>query len=283
MREAAERQSPRVVPAPARRATEADGQSPIAEPPRASTLVGRRKTIGGSRRDYVATAVDSSVEKVLDVGCAYGWALDSLRGKANELWGIDADEAVLSHARATYPDVHFVHGSAASLPFRDEEFDVVVLSEVIEHLQEAEKGRALDEVHRVLKTGGLLVFTAPYAGLLAWTDPLDFKRRFPSVYGLYMRLSGYTPTTPPEVGHKHLSQNDISALFRNRFEIEEIRFCGLLTPFVTWLLIVGTRLHVLPRRLEWALGRFRAWESGVPYGSRLSFNVRIRARKRKGT
>jgi SAM-dependent methyltransferase len=250
-------------------------------PQRASTPVARWKLLGGSRRDYVADAVDSSVEKVLDIGCAYGWGLDALRGKANELWGLDNDKAVLAEASATYPEFHFVHGSATSLPFGEGEFDVVVLSEVIEHLYDGQRGAAVDEVHRVLKPGGQLIFTAPYAGLLAWTDPLDVKRRFPSAYALYMRLSGYRPTTPPEVGHKHFSRDDVAALFRNRFEIEEMRFCGLLTPFVTWLLVLGTRLHVLPRRLEHALGRFRAWESGVPYGSRFSFNVRIRARKRR--
>ncbi len=283
MSETMERERRRIAPAAGRRESDVDGRPFFVAAQRGSAIVRRWKALGGSRGEYVAASVEDPVGKVLDVGCAYGWALASLRGKAAELWGIDADEAALRQARANYPDLRFARGSATSLPFRDEAFDVVVLSEVIEHLRDGERQAAVDEVHRVLKPGGLLVFTAPYAGLLAWTDPLDFKRRFPSVYGLYMRLSGYTPTTPPEVGHKHLSQNDISALFRNRFEIEEMRFCGVLTPFVTWLLVISTRLHVLPRRLECALGRFRAWESGIVYGSRLSFNVRIRARKRKGT
>jgi ubiquinone/menaquinone biosynthesis C-methylase UbiE len=262
---------------------ERDGQPLTGAAQRISPLLRPWNGIGGSRGDYVADAVDSPVEKVLDVGCGYGWALHSLQSKANELWGIDTDEAALRQASDGYPDIHFVHGSATNLPFADSEFDVVVLSEVIEHLYECDRDSAVSEAHRVLKPGGALIFTAPYAGLLAWADPLDFKRRFPGVYGLYMRLSGYTPSTPPEVGHRHLSREEISALLRDRFEVEEMRFCGLLTPFVTWLLALGTRLHVLPRRLEYALGRFRAWESGVPYGSRLSFNIRIRARKREGS
>ena len=283
MFETVERRRRRIASAAGRREREVDGRPFIVAAQRGSAVVSRWKALGGSRGEYVAAAVEEPVEKVLDVGCAYGWALAALRGKAAELWGIDTDGAALAQASANYPDLRFARGSATSLPFRDEEFDVVVVSEVIEHLRDGERQAAVDEVHRVLKPSGLLVFTAPYAGLLAWADPLDFKRRFPSVYGLYMRVSGYTPTTPPDVGHRHLSRDEISALFRNRFEIEEVRFCGLLTPFVTWALVLGTRLHVLPRRLEYALGRFRAWESGVPYGSRLSFNVRIRARKRKGT
>jgi SAM-dependent methyltransferase len=258
-------------------------QTPTVAQPRLRGLVARCRALGGSRRDYVATALNSRVEKVLDVGCAYGWALDPLRGKADELWGIDRDEGALRQARAHYPEFHFVDGCATRLPFSTAEFDVVVLSEVIEHLHDRDKRSAVDEVHRVLKPCGLLIFTAPYAGLLAWADPLDFKRRFPTAYQLYARISGYTPSTPPEIGHKHLSQDDISALFADHFEIEEIRFCGFLTPFITWLLVIGTRVRLLPRRVEYALGRFRAWESGVPYGPLMSFNVRLVARKKEAT
>ena len=201
MSETAARHPPRVSPVAPSPADGADGESSSEAPGRASALVARWKLVGGSRRDYVADAVDPSVGKVLDVGCAYGWALDALRGKADELWGLDSDGAVLAEASASYPEFHFVRGSATSLPFRDEEFDVVVLSEVIEHLRDGERAAAVDEAHRVLKPGGQLVFTAPYAGLFAWADPLDVKRRFPSAYALYMRISGYRPTTPPEVGH----------------------------------------------------------------------------------
>ncbi len=247
---------------------------------RVSRLGARFTALGGSRNEYVSGALRSPVDKVLDVGCSYGWALDSLRGKAGELWGIDTDAEALRHARARYSDIHFLRGSATSLPFGSETFDAVVLSETIEHVPDGDKSLVVDEVHRVLKNGGLLVFTAPYAGLLAWTDPLDFKRRVPSVYRLYTRVARYTPCTPVEVGHKHLSTRDIAVLFRNRFDIEEVRFCGLVTPFVTWALVLGTRLHLLPRHLEDAMNRFRAWESGVPYGPLLAFNVRLLARKK---
>ena len=267
-------------PSPGRGQTKARGVTRADLMARALRLGARFTALGGGRNEYVSSAFGSPVNKVLDVGCSYGWALDSLRGKAGELWGIDTDGEALRHARARYSDIHFVHGSATSLPFPSDTFDAVVLSETIEHVADGDRSRVVDEVHRVLKNGGLLVFTAPYAGLLAWTDPLDFKRRIPSVYRLYMRAARYTPTTPVEVGHKHLSTRDIAALFRNRFDLEEIRFCGLVTPFVTWALVLGTRLHLLPRPLEDALNRFRAWESGVPYGPLLAFNVRLLARKK---
>src|SRR5262249_28908639 len=152
--------------------------------------------------------------------------------------------------------------------------------EVIEHVGEDNKRAVIDEAHRVLREGGLFIFTAPHAGLFAWMDPMDFKRRFPGLYRVYMRLSGYVPLTPIEVGHKHLSTEEIETLFADRFQIEEIRYCGLLMPFLTWTLAVGARLHLMPRRMEETLNRFRAWESGIRYPRPLAFNIRLLARKR---
>jgi SAM-dependent methyltransferase len=55
-------------------------------------------------------------------------------------------------------------------PFGDGEFDVVVLQEVIEHLENVPL--AFREGQRVLKPGGILVFTTP--NMLSWTSRLQF-------------------------------------------------------------------------------------------------------------
>jgi 2-polyprenyl-3-methyl-5-hydroxy-6-metoxy-1,4-benzoquinol methylase len=52
-------------------------------------------------------------------------------------------------------------------PFTDDEFDVVILSEVIEHVGEENKRGVVDEAHCLLRGGGLFIFTAPYAGTFA--------------------------------------------------------------------------------------------------------------------
>lgn len=53
-------------------------------------------------------------------------------------------------------------GSVYELPFPDESFDVVIISEVLEHLHEDD--RALREISRVLKTGGTLAASVPREG-----------------------------------------------------------------------------------------------------------------------
>lgn len=53
-------------------------------------------------------------------------------------------------------------GYAQEMPFKDAQFDVVVMCEVLEHLGDEILSKALLEVGRVLKPGGFLVASTPY-------------------------------------------------------------------------------------------------------------------------
>jgi SAM-dependent methyltransferase len=202
-----------------------------------------------------------------------------LIGGDRRLVGIDMNEEALAIASAKYPSVEFTLQTAAELPFPDESFDVVILSEVIEHVGEENKQLVIKEAHRVLVPGGKFLFTAPYQGVLAWLDPMDFKRRFSGVYKAYMKLTNYVPSTDIRVGHKHLAMEEIERLFGDRFTMTEVVFTGFLMPLLTWILAIDSRLKMLPASWHSLLNHFRGWESGVPVGSVAAFNVRIVARK----
>ena len=51
-----------------------------------------------------------------------------------------------------------VLGDAQNLPFKDESFEVILCTEVLEHLKKPQL--AVDEMKRVLKKGGKLILTA---------------------------------------------------------------------------------------------------------------------------
>lgn len=223
------------------------------------------KNMGSTRIEYITELVQEPVGKILDIGCSYGCTLGALAEKADELWGIDVDQAALLQAEGSYPYLNLIHQTAAKLPFENNTFDTVILSEVIEHVGDENKQFVIDEVWRVLKKGGVFNFTAPYDGLFSWADHLDFKRRFPAIYKTYMRISNYTPSTPIDVGDKHLSINEINQLFDNRFEIVDIKFCGLFMPFINWILAIVSRLKLLPYSFEKVLNDLQAWESSVQY------------------
>ncbi|MBW8879492.1 MAG: methyltransferase domain-containing protein [Acidobacteria bacterium] len=114
-------------------------------------------------------------QTILDCGCGRGFYLKMLRhlGTA-ELFGIDLELPYLQKARRNTADLPAVLVSNASihdLPFPDETFDAVLLSEILEHVDRDVD--ALGEVRRVLKPGGLALLTVPHADYPFWWDPIN--------------------------------------------------------------------------------------------------------------
>jgi ubiquinone/menaquinone biosynthesis C-methylase UbiE len=68
-----------------------------------------------------------------------------------------------------------MRGSVYELPFKDQAFDCVIISEVLEHLGEDE--RALKEISRVLKPGGVLAASVPRAWpeSVCWALSKDYR------------------------------------------------------------------------------------------------------------
>jgi len=64
-------------------------------------------------------------------------------------------------------------GDAHQLPFREASFDCVLICEVLEHL--ANPGGALEEIHQVLRAGGVTLITIPFL-VGVHSDPYDFQR-----------------------------------------------------------------------------------------------------------
>lgn len=108
---------------------------------------------------------------VLDVGCASGLVLDSIRAVRGTR-GIGFDLAPYGlHQRAARPDAPILAQAVCEqIPLRDDVVDVVVFSEVIEHLIDAYQG--LREVSRVMRTGGVLVLTTNNASEMPVVSPL---------------------------------------------------------------------------------------------------------------
>ena len=99
--------------------------------------------------------------RVLDIGCGKRPYRRFLAAK--EYVGIDPDSNVEPDVVANVP----------GLPFENESFDGVLCTEVLEHT--AEPKEALKDIHRVLKSGGLLYLSAPMSWCLHY-EPDDYYR-----------------------------------------------------------------------------------------------------------
>lgn len=96
---------------------------------------------------------------VLDIGCGAGYGAEMLlkEGQARQVVGLDID---LEQIRIeTTLGLNWIQGDAMMLPFNDESFELITAFEIIEHLNTPEK--ALKEIKRVLKKGGLAIISTP--------------------------------------------------------------------------------------------------------------------------
>jgi len=90
---------------------------------------------------------------VLEVGCGTGLLLERFACFARSAKGIDLSPGMLDRARARGLDV--LEGSATSLPFPDEQFDVACSFKVLAHVRDIRV--ALAEMTRVVRPGGHVI------------------------------------------------------------------------------------------------------------------------------
>jgi 2-polyprenyl-3-methyl-5-hydroxy-6-metoxy-1,4-benzoquinol methylase len=97
---------------------------------------------------------------ILDVGCGVGELAGLLANLGYRVLGIDIHKPSIEEARKRNPfnNISFQCQDAANLNLEDK-FDVVVASEVLEHLKEPEK--LIAKVNALLKANGLLIITLP--------------------------------------------------------------------------------------------------------------------------
>ena len=131
----------------------------------------RAMTLGLDRswRRLTAQAAVRPGDKVLDACCGTGDLALAGRAAGGEVVGVDFSEAMLARARRKAPEIEWVRGDAAALPFPDETFDAVTVGFGIRNLADLEGG--LRELARVLKPGGKV-------GCLEITRPRGILRPF---------------------------------------------------------------------------------------------------------
>jgi SAM-dependent methyltransferase len=113
--------------------------------------------------------------RVLEIACGLGGFVKQLVHVGAHVTGCDFSFTALRVAQGKLqavegnPSTVLVQGDAAKLPFADNSFDMVVSCETIEHVPDVEA--AVQEMHRVTKSGGKLFLTTPnYLNLMGLYD-----------------------------------------------------------------------------------------------------------------
>lgn len=96
---------------------------------------------------------------VLDVGCGEGFSLVQLQrnkiGRIHE--GVDYSHDAIRLGKKLYPKLNIKLANTYNLPYKDSTFDLVICTEVLEHLERPHK--ALSEIKRVAKK--YIIFSVP--------------------------------------------------------------------------------------------------------------------------
>lgn len=122
---------------------------------------------------------------LLDVGCGPGTITADLAMRLGEgrVVGLDRAASVVEAARAAHADVanlSFEVGDVYELSFEDGAFDVVYAHQVLQHL--SDPVRALEEMRRVLRPGGLLAVRDADYGAFVWFPEDPALERWRDLY-----------------------------------------------------------------------------------------------------
>jgi SAM-dependent methyltransferase len=212
--------------------------------------------------------------RILDIGCGSGRHVAAAYGlKQVTVIGADRMIADLHQARQRleFHDRVGAHGNGqwylagadiSTLPFPDECFDVVICSEVLEHIAEHEQ--AIAELARVLKPGGHLVVSVPrrWPETICWALSRQYRQTKGGHVRIYLAADLVARIQKKGLGHcrtcfahsLHTPYWWLKCLLGP--EREDLTPVSLYHRFLTWDIMTKPRLTaLLDRALNPFLGK----------------------------
>lgn len=120
-------------------------------------------------------------KKVLEIGCGLGGFAKILQEKGCDVVASDISVFIIKKAKKLNPNIRF---SVVDIESKDKKndhgYDIVFAFEVLEHLSNPQK--ALQNLKRKLKTGGILIFTTPYLTDRTTSDPTHISVNEPQYW-----------------------------------------------------------------------------------------------------
>ncbi len=154
------------------------------------------------RLDFIVNSIKDLKKKdayILDIGCGNGNISLALGALGYNILGIDIDAVSIENATAlnTFDNVRFEVSDANAFSI-DDNFDAIVCSEVLEHLDRP--WELVRSIYRILKPGGILVATVPNGQgprEVLVTRPMLWlhAKELGKPVDAFKRLLGYTNTT----------------------------------------------------------------------------------------
>ena len=165
--------------------------------------------------------------RILDVGCGTGYFTRLLTkgGESVHAVGIDIEEPFIRYAREASADlpIEFQMGDALALPFEDASFDLVTSHTFFTSI--SDPVRAMDEMKRVLKPGGMIASVTAmsfmhnafdmgvYPEECSWARPLQsMTEKLYKAYNKLNPLQGYIPGVKPALMPRFFAEQGLKQI-----------------------------------------------------------------------
>lgn len=116
---------------------------------------------------------------ILDLGCGRGW-LTNLASFYGIIEGVDPVANVIEAARRLFPYIQFYSGTAQAILNRPnfQPYNIILTSEVIEHIPKDQQHQYAIDIRDLLKDGGYVILTTPRAEVYdQWMRFTNFSRQ----------------------------------------------------------------------------------------------------------
>lgn len=134
--------------------------------------------LGSERLAFYAEVAEVSAafgaRQVVDIGCGSGHLLRALsdRTPGARFVGVDFSENAIRRARNVLHEARWLVGDAYAPPLKEASFDLVLCTEVLEHLERPRE--ALDALVRLCAPDGRVVLTVPDGEVDRWEGHVNF-------------------------------------------------------------------------------------------------------------
>lgn len=219
-----------------------------------------------ARLSVVLRVLGDGPGELLDAGMGPGRLCVELAARGWTVSGVDASDEMVAAARERLPESseRLFQAEIEALPFEGESFDAAVATGVLEY---ADVTRALGELVRVLRPGGLLVVSYPNPGALygIWKTQV-FYRAVRALKQLGRRPDGWMPRGGPTIAPARF-MGMVRALGLQIEAVEHASYLALPTPLDMLFPSLAARLGA---RLEASGGPrvARALATQVVYAAR---------------
>lgn len=181
----------------------------------------QRLLINNFYSSLVSLAKSLNPTTILDAGCGEGFTMNKLSksGVGKKIEGVEYSKEAITLGKKIFPNLIFKEGSAYELPYKDNSFDLVVCTEVLEHLDQPAK--VLSEVLRTSRK---------YVLISVPNEPFFMLGNF--MRGKNLSRLG---NDPGHINHWTIA-TFLSFLKKNGLKIKKVKL-----PF-PWILILGEKL-----------------------------------------